>query len=192
MIMNLNSFIAYCDQHISLNKEEIELLKSKLRYRRYRKGQYVLQQGDICKTSNFVISGCLRIFHLDDDGREHTLMFPHENWWASDLGSFLSQTEAEYYIQCLEPVELLQFSVDMLDELYKEIPKLERLFRIVSQNAIVTLGKRIVRNYSLPAKEKYLAFRTDYPQIEQRVPQYMIASYIGVTKEFLSKIRSEL
>lgn len=190
--MNLNSFIAYCDQYISLNKEEIELLKSKLRYRRYRKGQYVLQQGDICKTSNFVISGCLRIFHLDDDGREHTLMFPHENWWASDLGSFLGQTEAEYYIQCLESVEILQFSYDTLHQLYKDIPRLERLFRIISQNAIVTLSKRIVRSYSLPAKEKYLAFRTDYPQIEQRVPQYMIASYIGITKEFLSKIRSEL
>lgn len=190
--MNLSPFLAYCKQHISLNEQEIELLEGKSRYRRYRKGQYVVQQGDVCKMSNFVISGCLRIFHLDDDGREHTLMFPHENWWASDLGSFLSQTEAEYYIQCLEPVELLQFSHDSLNQLYKDIPKLERLFRIISQNAIVTLSKRIVMSYSLSAKEKYLAFQLDYPQIGQRVPQYMIASYIGVTKEFLSKIRNEL
>jgi CRP-like cAMP-binding protein len=138
------------------------------------------------------VSGCARTFYPDEKGHEHVVMLAIENWWTADLGSFITQTPADYNVQCLESTDVLQFSHDDLDQLYRDVPKMERFFRLIVQNAYVAAQKRIVHNLSLPAKERYLRFREKYPSIEQRVPQYMIASYLGMTKEFLSKIRSEL
>jgi CRP-like cAMP-binding protein len=151
-----------------------------------------VQQGDICSYSSFVVSGCTKTFYMDADGQEHIVMFSIEDWWTSDMGSFISQTPADYNVQCIENTELIQFSYDIIEELYLEIPKLERFFRKIIERALVASQKRIVRNFSLSAKEQYLLFKENYPKIEQRIPQYMIASYLGITKEFLSKIKSEL
>ena len=151
-----------------------------------------MQQGDVCKSANFIVSGCTKMFYMDADGQEHVVMFAIEDWWSSDLGSFITQSPADYNVQCLEPCEVIQFTYENLEELYAEIPKLERLFRKIVERAFVASQKRIVRNFSLSAKERYQLFRTTYPKIDQRVPQYMIASYLGITKEFLSKIKREL
>ena len=182
----------YIRDYVDLTKIEEEILVSKIRYRKYLKGQYVIQQGDICKYSNFVISGCTKTFYLDDNGQEHIIMFSIEDWWASDIGSFITQTPADYNVQCIENTELIQFSYDNQDELFLQIPKLERFFRKIIEKGLVASQKRIVRNFSLSAKEQYLYFKEQYPKIEQRIPQYMIASYLGITKEFLSKIKSQL
>lgn len=190
--MNIEPLVAYINQYIYLTSDEKEILSKKIKYRRYLKGQYVVQQGDICKYESFVIKGCLKTFHVDTEGQEHIVMFAVENWWTADLGSFIAQTPADYNVQCLENTEVFQFPYEKMEELYRQIPGLERFFRIIIQKAYVASEKRIVRNFSLPAKERYLKFREQYPQIEQRVPQYMIASYLGITKEFLSKIRSQL
>ena len=139
-----------------------------------------------------MLSGCLRTFYVDNEGQEHIVRFAVENWWTADLGSFITQTPADYNVQCLEKTEVIQFSYNDIEELYIKIPKLERFFRIIIQNAYVASDKRIIQSFSMTAKERYLKFREQYPQIEQRVPQYMIASYLGITKEFLSKIRSQL
>lgn len=189
--MEFTPFLDCLAKYITLTKEEEALLLSKVRFRKYRKGQYVLQEGDICQYDSFVLSGCLRTFYTDHAGNEHTIMFSIENWWAGDMGSFLTQTPAHYSVQCLEDTELIQISYHSLEQLYLEIPKLERFFRIITQKAYVACEKRIIKNFSLPAKERYLTFRKKYPHIEQRVPQYMIASYLGITKEFLSKIRNQ-
>jgi len=182
----------YIGTHISLSKEEEAILLSKINYRKYLKGQYFLQQGDVCKYSGFVISGCTKTFYVDDEGQEHIVMFSIEDWWTSDMGSFITQTPADYNVQCIENTELIQFSYNYQEELFTEIPKLERFFRLILEKALVASQKRIVRNFSLTAKEQYLFFRSQYPKIEQRIPQYMIASYLGITKEFLSKIKSQL
>ena len=129
-------------------------------------------------------------FILDNDGQELIVMFAIENWWTGDLGSFITQTPADYNVQCLENCVLAQVSYEDLQQLYLQVPKLERFFRIIIQRAFVAAQKRLINNLSLSAKERYLQFREEYPQVEQRVPQYMIASYLGITKEFLSKIRS--
>ena len=139
-----------------------------------------------------MVSGCLRTFYVDSDAQEHIVMFAIENWWTSDLTSFITQTASTYNIQCLEPTHVIQLSYANLEALYQEVPKFERFFRIILQRAFANTEKRIVRNFSMPAKERYLHFRQQYPQIEQRVPLYMIASYLGITKEFLSKIRHQL
>ena len=175
-----------------MTKEEEDILKSNVIYRKYLKGQYVVQQGDVCKYSGFVVSGCTKTFYMDDDGQEHIIMFSIEDWWASDIGSFITQTPADYNVQCIENTELILFPYDVNEELYKKIPKLERFFRQVFEKGLVASQKRLVRSFSMTAKEQYLYFKEQYPKIEQRIPQYMIASYLGITKEFLSKIKSQL
>ena len=190
--MSLAPLLTYIAQHVSLSPAEEALLISKVSIRKYRKGQFVLQSGDVCKTESFVLEGCLKSYYVDHEGEEHISMFAIENWWTGDLGSFTSQTPADINIQCLEHSTLAQISYDDLNQLYLEIPALERFFRIIIQRAFVAAQKRIISNLSLPAKERYLRFRERYPLIEQRVPQYMIASYLGMTKEFLSKIRHQV
>jgi CRP-like cAMP-binding protein len=190
--MNNKPLLDYINKYITLTVEEETILLSKIIYRSYLKDQYIVQQGDICKSANFIISGCTKTFYIDKEGQEHIVMFSIEDWWTSDLGSFITQTPADFNVQCLENTELIQFTFDNLEKLYAEIPKLERLFRKIVERAFVASQKRIIKNFSLTAKERYLIFKETFPKIEQRVPQYMIASYLGITKEFLSKIKSQL
>jgi len=190
--MDLQPFLDHISRYIQLTTGEQSVFLSKVKFRKYLKGQFVVQNGDICRQESFVLSGCLKTFYIDNDGHEHIVMFAIEDWWTADLGSFISQTPADLNVQCLEDSELIQISYNDLQQLYIEIPKLERFFRIIIQNAFVAAQKRIINNLSLPAMERYIRFRDQYPKIEQRVPQYMIASYLGITKEFLSKIRAQL
>ncbi|AXP82875.1 DNA-binding transcriptional dual regulator Crp [Mariniflexile rhizosphaerae] len=190
--MTIQPLLKYISNYIDLTPNEIAILESKITVRKYLKGQYIVQQGDICKYECFVLSGCTKTFYVDKEGQEHILMFSIEDWWTSDMGSFITQTPADFNVQCLENSELVMFSYDVIEDLYRDIPKLERFFRQIIERAFVASQKRIVRNFSLSAKEQYLYFRDQYPLIEQRIPQYMIASYLGITKEFLSKIKSQL
>ena len=190
--MNNNHLLDYINKHIDLTAEEETLLLSKIVHRNYLKNQYIVQQGDVCKTECFILSGCTKTFYVDKEGQEHIVMFAIEDWWTSDMGSFITQTPADYNVQCIENTELIQISYETIEALYIEIPKLERFFRKIIERALVASQKRIIRNFSLTAKERYLIFKETYPKIEQRVPQYMIASYLGISKEFLSKIKSQL
>ena len=182
----------YINRVVALTEEEESILGSLISYRKLLKGQYFLQQGDVCKFSGFVISGCTKTFYVDEEGQEHVVMFSIEDWWTSDMGSYISQKPADFNVQCLENTELIQFSYENQQEMMQEIPKLERFFRIIIERAFVASQKRIVRNMSMSAKDRYVFFRNEYPKIEQRIPQYLIASYLGITKEFLSKIKSQL
>ena len=190
--MNIKPLLNYISDYVTLTEEEEVFLTSKVSYRKYLKGQYIVQQGDVCNYSCFVISGCTKTFHIDENGQEHIVMFSIENWWTSDMGSFITRAPADYNIQCIDNTELIMFSFDVIEELYSEIPKLERFFRQIIEKALVASQKRIVRSFSLSAKDRYLYFRNQYPKIEKLIPQYMVASYLGITKEFLSKIKSEL
>ena len=142
---------------------------SKLVHRNYLKNQYIVQQGDTCKSANFIISGCTKTYYIDLEGQEHILMFSIEDWWTSDLGSFITQTPGDFNVQCLENTQLIQFTHDNLEELYKQIPKLERLFRKIVERAFVASQKRIIRNFSLTAKERYLIFKKTYPKASTKV-----------------------
>jgi CRP-like cAMP-binding protein len=190
--MDLQALLDHISRHIQLTPDEQSIFLAKVKFRKYLKGQFVLQNGDVCRHESFVLSGCLKAFYIDNAGQEHIVMFAIEDWWTADLGSFVTQTPADLNVQCLEDSELAQITYGDLQQLYTEIPKFDRFFRIIIQNAFVAAQKRIVNNLSLPATERYIQFREQYPKIEQRVPQYMIASYLGITKEFLSKIRTQL
>ncbi|MGK0378403.1 MAG: CRP-like cAMP-binding protein [Patiriisocius sp.] len=190
--MDHKPLLDYITKYINLTVEEEAILLSKVVLRSYLKDQYISQQGDICKSVNFIISGCTKTFYMDLEGQEHIVMFSIEDWWTSDLGSFITQSPADFNVQCIESTQLIQFTYDNLEELYKKVPKLERLFRKIVERAFVASQKRIIRSFSLTAKERYQIFKKSNLKIDQRVPQYMIASYLGVTKEFLSKIKSQI
>jgi CRP-like cAMP-binding protein len=190
--MDHKPLLDYITKYINLTDEEEAILLSKVVLRSYLKDQYISQQGDICKSVNFIISGCTKTFYMDLEGQEHIVMFSIEDWWTSDLGSFITQSPADFNVQCIESTQLIQFTYDNLEELYKKVPKLERLFRKIVERAFVASQKRIIRSFSLTAKERYQIFKKSNLKIDQRVPQYMIASYLGVTKEFLSKIKSQI
>ena len=190
--MNVHQLFDYIAKYVDLSQEEKKILGSKVKFRSYLKGQYVVQQGDVCKYETFVLIGCLKTFYVDTEGQERIVMFAIENWWTSDLGSFINQTPADFNVQCLENSQVAQLSFEDLEQLYQDIPKLEHFFRIIIQKAFAASQKRIINGFSLSARERYLLFREQYPRLEQRVPQYMIASYLGMTAEFLSKIRSQL
>lgn len=190
--MNYEPLLNYINDFINLTEKEKSFLILNTTSRKYLKGQYIVQQGDVCKSSNFIISGCTKNFYVDEKGQEHIIMFAIENWWTSDIGSFITQTPSDFNVQCLENTEVIQFSNQNQDEIFKQIPKFETLFRKLLEKALVSSQKRILNNFSLSAKEQYIYFKTQYPTIEHRVPQYMVASYLGITKEFLSKIKAQI
>lgn len=190
--MTSKPLLDYINRYVQMSADEEAALLSKIIHRTYLKGQFIVQQGDVCKYESFILSGCLRTFYVDRDGQEYIVMFGVEGWWAADFDSFITEKPSIFNIQCLENTEVIQFTYQELERLYTEIPKLERVFRIIFQRALVVAERRIVESAYLPAKEKYLKFRERYPDLDQRVPQYMIASYLGITKEFLSKIRNQL
>ncbi|MEM7380994.1 MAG: Crp/Fnr family transcriptional regulator [Bacteroidota bacterium] len=179
-------------QFITLSDEECSIIADHVKLRNYLKHQYIVQQGDVCKYESFILSGCAKTFFINSEGNEHVVSLAIENWWAADLGSFISREPSDYNVQCLENSRVVQFSYEAMEQLYEKIPQMERFIRLIMQNAYVAAQKRVLRNHSMPAKERYLIFRKQYPNIEQRVPQYLIASYLGITKQFLSKIRAEL
>ena len=192
MQQQVSLFIEYLKQSIVLTNHEESLLVSQISYRKYLKGQYLLQQGDTCRFFNFITSGTTKTFHIDNEGNEHIFRFAIENWWATDLSSFINQEISNTNIQCLRDTEVVQISLQDLEKLYLEIPQLEHFFRILFQKVSITLEKRIINNLSLSAKKKYLLFQEEYPEFEQRIPQYMIASYLGISKQYLSEIRNQL
>ena len=179
-------------KHVSLDQWEADFFISLLRCTKLKHKEYLLSQGDICRTENFIVKGCLRAFTVDEQGFEHVIMLGVEDWWIGDLYSFLTQTPATYFIQALEDTEVLQLSKRDLDTLYAKIPKFERFFRLIIQNAFIAQQKRINQNLSLSAEQKYLDFIKTYPQIERRVSQKQISAYLGITPIFLSILRRKL
>jgi len=190
--MHYSSFLNYINNYIDLSEKEIAFLRSNTNYKKYLKGHYIVQQGAVCKHTNFIISGCTKNFYVDQQGQEHIVTFAIENWWSADLSSFITQTPSDFNVKCIEATEVIQFTYQNQDEIFQNIPKMETLFRKLLEKALVSSQKRIVNNFSLSAKDQYLYFKKQFSTIEQRVPQYMVASYLGITKEFLSKIKTEL
>ena len=186
------ALIRYINKIVELDSNEEQVIIDALTHRKYLKDQYIVQQGDVCKCINFILKGCTKTSYMDSNGQEHIVMFSIEDWWTSDMGSFITQTPADYNIQCIENTELFQLNYTTVEELFVKIPKLERFFRKITERALVASQKRIITNFSETAKERYLIFKENYPEIEKRVPQYLLASYLGITKEFLSRIKSKI
>ena len=190
--MNLNPLIQHINQILSVKQGELEGLSAKVRFKKLRRRQYLLQEGDICKHYNFVLDGCLRMYYVDEKGAEHILQFATADWWISDIGSFHSEKPSALFIDALESSEILQISKEDLLYLYQNHPKLDRYFRVLVENAFVKMQERVLQNISSTAEERYLSFLETYAHLSNRISQVQIASFIGVTPEFLSKIRKNL
>ncbi len=156
-----------------------------------KKKQFLQRQGEACNYINFVDTGILRAYHLAPNGKESTVMFATKDWWITDMYCFVNEKPAMVSITAVDNSIVLQLSKKDLDGLYNEIPAFNTLFRILMQNAYCREQLRMIQNLSLPAAERYTSFINRYPQVASKVPLKQIASYIGVTPEFLSAIRAE-
>jgi CRP-like cAMP-binding protein len=183
--------ISNISKHIQLTEEETNYFTSLLKHRILKKKQYLLQAGDVSRFENFVNKGLLRAYTVDAKGQEHIAMFAMEGWWISDLYSFLTNTPATQHIDALEDTTVFSIEKPDLEKLYSKVPKFEKLFRILLQNAFVANQQRILAGISQTAEEQYLAFIKKYPSLEQRIPQHQIASFLGITPETISRIRRQ-
>ena len=177
---------------VTLTPQEQALFLSNVETKNYKAKTILLNAGEICKHSYFVNSGLLRSFNINDNIVEHVLQFACEGWWIGDMYSLLSQKPGNLFIEVMEDSEVVLLPKENQEKLYAEIPKLERFFRILTENSLVSNQERLMDNLSLTAEERFEKFCKKYPTLIQKVPQKQIASYIGVTPEFFSKMKSKL
>jgi len=187
----VESLLIYFNQLIPLNTEEEELVAAKFYPRLFRKRQYVLQEGDICNQFYFVVRGCLRMYKIDEKGSLHILQFAAENYWINDLGSFHGLKPSELNIDALEDTVVLQIGRDDLISIYLQASKFDRIFRVLIENSFVRLQERLLQNISSTAEERYQSFLEIYPHLVNRLSQVQIASFLGITPEFLSRLRNK-
>ncbi len=188
--MDLHIF-SNIQKHISLSESEKLYLRNALPVKELKRKELVLRQGQICRNLYYVESGSLRAFNLNDDGKESTIMFAIRDWWVTDMNGFVNQKKAQLSIEALEHCRLLELSYDLLERLYTEIPKFERFFRILFQNAYIREQQRAFHNIALSTEQRYQYFIDKYPDIVEKITQKQIATYLGVTPEFLSAVKKK-
>jgi len=182
--------IKHLRKHIQLDEKEEALILSKIALKSVKKKELLLKAGEVCHHQNFILKGCARNYIINEKGVEQTLQFGIENWWLTDYMSFSTQKPSHFYIQAIENSEIVSISKTNLDELYAAVPQLERYFRIVLQKSFAASQMRIMFLFTMSAEERYHHFNNVVPEFIQRVPQYMIASYLDFSAEFMSKIRA--
>lgn len=179
-------------KHTQISDENLEKFSNAFTLQKVVKKEFLLKEGEICQFEGFVTGGCFKVFHSDQDGTEHTLYFAIEDWWVADVDSFTNSKPSQLNIQALENSEVLLISKQNKEKLYQEIPEIEKLFRIMSQKNLVALQRRMIDNLSKTADQRYLDFLAKYPKITQRLSNIQIAAYLGVSPEFVSKIRRKI
>jgi len=188
---HIQLLIKHFKQDVSLDETGIKKLTSIIKFKKLNKKEFLIEPGTTANTMNFIVQGCMRSYYLDENAQEHTLQLGIEEWWINDLYSYLSQIKSRMHVQALEKTLLIQLPRLDLEKLYIEVPEISNFFRIKIQNAYVAVQERIIESMSDDAYERYDNFRKSFRNIEQRVPQYIIASYLGVTPEFLSYLRKK-
>lgn len=186
------NIIKNISRFITLTPEEEKIYENLLTLQKFPKKTHLLREGEICQFEGFIKEGCIRTYYLDENGFEVTLLFAVEDWWITDIDSFNNKTASKIFIETLEDTEIYMLTPETKEELLQKVPKFERAFRMMMQRYVVTLQNRLVNTISQPATDRYLEFIRVYPTIPQRVAQYYIASYLGVSKEFVSTIRKRL
>lgn len=179
----------YLDNCVHLSNEQQDYFNDLLILKTFPKKKMLLSEGEICQFEAFIVKGCVKTYFIDNNGFEVILTFATENWWISDINSFHEQIPSEMYIETIEETELLIINPQTKEQLLNHIPSLERMFRLMVQRHLGTFQERLFNNHALSAEERYDNFLSKYPNLPQRIPQHLIASYLGISAEFLSRIR---
>jgi len=187
-----NSKISVIFNDLTFSEAEIKIIESVFHKETYKKGTTLLRAGEIVDAQYFIYSGCLRSYLMDSHGKEHTVQFGIDEWWISDYTAYFSSSKSIMNIEVIKDATLFKLSHSDKEYLYAQIPKIESFFRKKLERAFTALQRRILRNLSQSASERYVNFITSYPSIEKNVKNYHIASYLGITSESLSRIRKEL
>jgi len=185
------NLIKHIRKIVELEDDSIKVLTKYVKPLTLKKKDFLLNEGQICRSIYFVEKGCLRMYFINDKSGEQITQFALDNWWISDFLSFIDNKPSEYFIQAVEKSEILSIDERSLDEMLKELPQMERYFRIIMQRAWAASQQRIKYMYDLSKEEYYIHFCTSFPEFVQRVPQYMIASYLGLTPEYVSELRKK-
>jgi len=186
----LRTYLA--DKHVELTEEQFNKWISQFIERKVKKHEFVLSEGEISKHIFFTVHGCLRLYAVDNKGKEHIMQFAPENWWIGDIESSSNRSPSSYFIDALEDSDILSMDIISWDKTMTEIPPLAILFQRLMQNRQTASQKRIITSMSATSEERYLEFMKTYPSLAQRIPQHMIASYLGITPESLSRIRKQM
>lgn len=178
--------------HAPLSNTTLKEFTSKFRYKEFLKKEYILQAGEICDFEGFVVNGMVRVFYLDEKGNEHNLYFATENWWFTEIDSYSNSKPAELFIEAIENSEvLLIYKRDKVAS-FEKFPELETLFRVMTERVHVNLQRRMIDNLSKTAEQRYQDFIDEHPILSQRLTNIQLAAYLGISHEFLSKIRTRL
>lgn len=190
--MILDPLFLFFENYVALNAEEKDALSQRVKERLVKRKEFILQEGQVCQYYTFVTEGCFRMYAVDKAGKEHNVQFAAESDWIADIGSFYSGKPSKLSIESIEPSRILQ--IDKLDliHMYRHYPKFVRNFKVIFENKFVELQNRVLQNISSTAEERYLAFLEQYPNLSNRIPSIQIASYLGITPEFLSKVRKDV
>jgi CRP-like cAMP-binding protein len=186
-----SALLAHIKRYVNLTTAEEQLLCDSVELKKYKKKEFLLKAGKYCTDNYFVVKGCVRLYYVNDKLNEQIIQFGIENWWIADQDSLLNKKPSACFLQVLEPSELLVLPEKQREILCEQIPKLERYFFIMSQKAFVAAQRRIGFIFNLSYEERYRFFSKQYPGFIQRVPQYMLASYLGFTPQFLSRLRAK-
>jgi len=178
--------------HISLTDKEKEEFCNLFQNKIIKKKSFLLREGEVCKFEGFVTKGIFRVYHIDKSGAEQILYFAIENWWITDIDSFNNERPSQLFIEALEDSEVLSISKKDKEFAYANLPKIEKLFRVMTQKTHVALQRRMIGNLSKTADQRYFDFIEKYPQLYQRLSNLQIAAYLGISHEFLSKIRNKI
>lgn len=189
--MSLDLLLQNLTRHISLSAEDKKKIAERFLIQEVQRKEVLIHEGQIARDVAFVLSGCLRSYSVDENGFEHILQFAPADWWITDMYSFISQKPAYLNVEVISAGSVALLSREDQIVLFNEVPALERYFRIITENALVSTRQRLIDNLSLTARQRYQHFCETYPSLVHDIPQKLIASYIGVTPEFLSKMRSE-
>ncbi len=187
--MSFDLLKQHIKNNVKLSTSELEIVCNHFKSRSLKKKEFLLTQGSICRFEGFVTEGCFRVFTLDKKGNENTLYFAAKDWWLMDIDSFMHQTASDLNMQALEDSKVLLINRQDKIALYESLPIVEKLFRIMFQKGLVSWQRRLVRNHCFTAKERYFHFIQTYPDIASKLTDKQIAGYLGISHEFLSKIK---
>ncbi|MEA5258158.1 Crp/Fnr family transcriptional regulator [Arcicella aquatica] len=179
-------------KNVAFSEEELRIFNEHLQYKKIKKKTFLLQEGEICNFEAFIIKGCMRKYYIDKNGFEVILQFAIEDWWVSDIASFHEQKPSDLFIEALEDCEIFVLTPDKKEDLLTKAPRFERQFRLLVQKNLSATQSRLINSIAQTAYERYADFLKKYPKIPQRVAQHYIASYLGISAEFLSKVRAKM